>query len=92
MNNLENEYIEEDVPDNDFLYRRASFRTFNQKTGKFTASAFKLKAFIIEEKNKRGFSTNWSRYSTPEETSIDPIHKKNIASVNLKQSYLVKLT
>ncbi len=76
MNKLKNKYIEEDVPDNDFLYRRASFRTFNQKTGKFTASAFKIKAFIIEKENKKGFSTNWNRYSTPEETSIDPIHKK----------------
>jgi len=76
MNKLKNKYIEEDVPDNDFLYRRASFRTFNQKTGKFTASAFKIMAFIIEKENKKGFSTNWSRYSTPEETSIDPIHKR----------------
>ncbi|MBU4350395.1 hypothetical protein KJ830_05715 [bacterium] len=76
MSNLENKYIEEDVPDNDFLYRRASFKIFNQKTGKFTASAFKLKTFELKGKSKKGFSANWSNYSTPEKTSIDPIHNK----------------
>jgi hypothetical protein len=76
MSNLENKYIEEDVPDNDFLYRRASFKTFNQKTGKFTASAFKLKTFKLKGKNKKCFSANWSRYSTSEETSIDPRYEK----------------
>ena len=76
MINCENKYCEEDIPDNDSLYRRASFITFNQKTGKFTASAFKLKDFELNGKIKKCFSANWSRYSTPEETSIDPKYKK----------------
>lgn len=76
MTNLENKYIEECIPDNDFLYRRAFYETFNQKTGKFTASAFKLKALKLIGKNKKGFSANWSKYSTPEKTSIAPISNK----------------
>jgi|GEM_PF-3289307 len=76
MINFESEYIEECIPDNDFLYRRAFYKTFNQKTGKFTASAFKLKSFKSKGKNKKGFSANWNKYSTPEKTSIDPISNK----------------
>ena len=76
MISLENKYAEEYIPDNDFLYRRASYSTFNQKTGKFTASAFKLKPSELIGKNKEGFSANWAEYSTPKETSIDPRSNK----------------
>lgn len=76
MINHENKYIEEYIPNNDFVYRRASYNTFNKRTSKFTASAFKIKPFKLKRKNKKGFSANWAKYSTPEKTSIDPKYNK----------------
>lgn len=76
MSNHKNKYLEENIPDNDFLYRRASYNTFNKITGKFTASAFKIKPFKLNREKKKGFSANWAEYSTPKETSIDPRYNK----------------
>jgi hypothetical protein len=70
-------YKQEEIPDDDFLLRRAPYSTFNQKTKKFTASAFALKYVQLKMKRKKVdcFSVNWNKYATPKFTSIDPVYK-----------------
>ena len=86
MINLNNEYIKEYIPDNDFVYRRASYENYNQKTGKFTASAFRIQYIKFNKKNINCFSVDWSRYSTPEITSIDPRYNKKYCVGEFKAS------
>ncbi len=58
------------IPDNHDLYRRALPIQYNKTTGKFTTAAFTLRKKEI--RRGLGLSVNWSEYSTPEETSVDP--------------------
>lgn len=62
----------EDIPDDDFLFRRSSCETFDKKRYRFTAPTFMLR----KNKGEKGLSVNWSKYSTPEKTSICPITGK----------------
>jgi len=54
------------IPDNHDLYRRALPIQCSKRTGRLTAAAFKLR------KTEDKLSVNWSKYTTPEETSVDP--------------------
>lgn len=58
------------IPNDDDLYRRALPIQYNKTTGKFTTAAFTLRKKEI--RRGLGLSVNWSEYSTPEETSVDP--------------------
>ncbi|TKJ48019.1 hypothetical protein CEE34_00895 [Candidatus Aerophobetes bacterium Ae_b3a] len=58
------------IPDNHDLYRRALPIQYNKTTGKFTPATFTLRKKEI--RRGLGLSVNWSEYSTPEETSVDP--------------------
>ena len=57
------------IPDEDDLYRRVPKDQYNEKTGKISSGAFMLR----EDKNEKALSFNWSKYSTPEESSMCPI-------------------
>jgi len=54
------------IPDNHDLYRRALPIQCSKTTGRLTTAAFKLR------KTEKKLSVNWSKYTTPEETSVDP--------------------
>lgn len=54
------------IPDNHDLYRRALPIQCDKRTGRLTTAAFKLR------KTEEKLSVNWSKYTTPEETSVDP--------------------
>lgn len=54
------------IPHNHDLYRRALPIQCSKTTGRLTAAAFKLR------KTEDKLSVNWSKYTTPEETSVDP--------------------
>jgi len=58
------------IPNDDDLYRRALPIQCDKRTGKFTTAAFTLRKKEI--RRGLGLSVNWSEYSTPEETSVDP--------------------
>lgn len=60
----------ESIPDDDDLYRRAYPKHYNEKTGRFSLAVFLLR------KGEKGLSVNWSKYSTSEETSLDPKTQK----------------
>jgi len=57
------------IPDEDDLYRRIHHLQYDRKRNKISAAVFQVK------RNEKALSVNWSKYSTPEETSIDPVHK-----------------
>lgn len=52
----------EDIPDSDYLYYR--IHQNNLRNNKITPGVFKE----VGEGDERGMSTDWSRYSTPEES------------------------
>jgi len=56
------------IPDDDDLYRRIHPRDYNRKTGRISPGAFILR----KRKGERALSTNWSKYTTPQKTSLDP--------------------
>ncbi len=60
------------IPDYDFLFRRSSCETFDKKGFRFTAPTF----MVRKDRGEKAISTNWSKYSTPEQTSICPITNK----------------
>jgi len=58
------------IPDDHDLYRRALPNQYNKTTGKFTTAAFTLRK--KERRHSPGLSVDWSEYTTPEKTSVDP--------------------
>lgn len=57
------------IPDEDDLYRRVPKDQYDEKMGKVSSGAFMLR----EDKNEKALSVNWSKWTTPEESSVCPI-------------------